>query len=112
MSGLKKFLDRRAEGIEKENTEKVDLDLSAKKNTETRVKLDHDLGYVEYDQEVEEIEETPNLTDDEFWDISNQFNLEVRKSNEDHSIILQAILENYTPLKIQQFGERYKELNS
>lgn len=105
MSGLKKFLDRRTESI------KNDKGIVTKK-TETKIVLNNDVGYIEYEQEVDEVEETQDLTDDEFWDISNQFNLEVRRSKNDPAEILQKILENYSSLKIEQFAKRYKELNS
>jgi hypothetical protein len=83
MSELKKFLNRRAEGLAEEKKIKE--------------------GIVE--------EENPNLTDDEFWEILNQFKLESKSNNNDPSDILQRILEQYSVLKINQFAERYKNLN-
>lgn len=83
MSELKNFLNRRAEVKAKEKNEKE--------------------GIVE--------EENPNLTDDEFWEILNQFKLESKSNNNDPSDILQRILEQYSVLKINQFAERYKNLN-
>lgn len=83
MSELKNFLNRRAEGKAKEKNEKE--------------------GIIE--------EENPNLTDDEFWEISNQFLKDSKISNEEPSIVLQRILEQYSVLKINQFAERYKNLN-
>mgnify|MGYP003625831216 CR=1 FL=1 len=87
MSGLKKFLNRREKGI----TEKKDSE----------------------DEKIEEIEEIDvNLSDDEFWAITNQFLLESKNSDSNQVEILQTILGAYTPLKIEQFAERYKALNS
>ena len=83
MSELKKFLNRRAEVKAKEKNEKE--------------------GIVE--------EENPNLTDDEFWEISNQFLKDSKTSEEEPSMVLQKILEQYSVLKINQFAERYKNLN-
>lgn len=83
MSELKNFLNRRAEVKAKEKNEKE--------------------GIVE--------EENPNLTDDEFWEISNQFLKDSKTSNEEPSMVLQKILEQYSVLKINQFAERYKNLN-
>ena len=87
MSGIKKFFDRRNEGLAREKAEKEGVDL---KQTD---------------------EENPNLTDEEFWEISNQFIKESRDSDKNQVVILQAILEQYTPLKIKQFAKRYEELN-
>lgn len=111
MSGLKRFLDRRAEGIAREKAKKKNIDVPIK-NTETKVHIDKDYGFIETEQEIEETEQTLNLTDDEFWDISNQFNKEIKNNEEPPSEVLQKILKNYTLLKIEQFGKRYTELNS
>ena len=83
MSELKNFLNRRAEEKAKKKNEKE--------------------GIVE--------EENPNLTDDEFWEISNQFLKDSKTSEEEPSMVLQKILEQYSVLKINQFAERYKNLN-
>lgn len=83
MSEIKKFLDRRAEGIA----------------TEKKAK------------QGEEIEEDTNLTDDEFWGILKQFQQESRLTKNNPSEVLQHILEQYSVLKINQFAERYANLN-
>ncbi len=83
MSELKNFLNRRAEEKAKEKNEKE--------------------GIVE--------EENPNLTDDEFWGILDQFKKDSKSSTEDPSLILQKILEQYSTLKINQFAKRYTNLN-
>lgn len=83
MSRFKKFLDKRAEGIAKEKEKKEGL--------EKEIDL--------------------NLTDDEFWEISNKFIKENKQSDKSSTEILQRILEKYTPLKIKQFAKRYEELN-
>ena len=90
MSGLKKFLNRRAENLAKEKNRKSGI------NTE--------------DINEKDIEEA-DLTDDEFWEISNQFMSERKKSNKSEVEILQNILIKYSPLKIQQFASRFEELN-
>lgn len=93
MSKLKKFLDRRAEGIAREQQKK---NKATQKNNLTG---DDDL------------EEDPNLTDDEFWSISKQYISESKNSDKDQVEILQSILEKYSPLKIEQFAKRYYDLN-
>ena len=111
MSGLKKFLDKRAKGLAKEEALKNGEELIPTK-TEYKTILDHDLGYVIEENEVEIEEESIDLNDDEFWDISNEFNKEMKISKDDPSSVLQKILERYTSLKIEQFAKRYQELNS
>ncbi len=93
MSKLKKFLDRRAEGIAREQQKKIN---ATQKNNLTG---DDDL------------EEDPNLTDDEFWTISKQYISESKNSERGQVEILQSILEKYSPLKIEQFAKRYYDLN-
>jgi len=83
MSELKNFLNRRAEEKAKEKNEKE--------------------GIVE--------EENPNLTDDEFWEILDQFKKDSKSNTDDPSLVLQKILEQYSVLKINQFAERYTNLN-
>lgn len=83
MSELKKFLNRREEGLAEDRKIKG--------------------GIVE--------KEDPNLTDDEFWGILNQFKTDSKSNAKDPSEILQKILEQYSVLKINQFAERYKNLN-
>jgi len=83
MSEIKKFLDRRAEGIANEKKAK----------------------------QGDEIEKNNNLTDDEFWGILKQFKQETRSGKKDASEILNEILGQYSVLKINQFAERYKKLN-
>jgi len=92
MSGLKKFLDKRVEGLAREEAKK-----NKGNNKETPIKK-------------APIEENPNLTDDEFWAISNQF-ISERRNSENPVEVLQHILETYTPLKIKQFAKRFEELN-
>ncbi len=88
MSKLKKFFDRRNEGLARERAEKEDVEFK------------------------ETVEENPNLTDDEFWAISNQFIKESKNSEKNKIEILQTILEQFSPLKIKQFAKRYEELNT
>ncbi len=88
MSKLKKFFDRRNEGLARERAEKEGVKFK------------------------ETVEENPNLTDDEFWAISNQYMAESKNSDRDQVEILQTILEQYSPLKIKQFAKRYEELNT
>ena len=83
MNDLKNFLNRRAEGKVKEKNEKE--------------------GIVE--------EENPNLTDDEFWEILEQFKKDSKSNTDAPSLVLQKILEQYSVLKINQFAERYTNLN-
>lgn len=83
MSELKKFLNRREEGLAEDRKIKE--------------------GIVE--------EENPNLTDDEFWGILNKFKIDSKSNTNDPSEILQKILEQYSVLKINQFADRYKNLN-
>jgi len=110
-SKLKIFLDRRAEGLKREEAEKAGIEYVEKKKI-TKYEIDKNIGIRTYEEEVEEIEEeNPNLTDEEFWDISNQYIKESRNSDRSQVEILQSILENYTPLKIKQFAQRYKDLN-
>lgn len=94
-SFLKQFLDRRADGLKEESELKEAVES----------------GKIYVNKKIE-IEEDPNLSDDEFWDISNQFNKQIKNSNKTPVEILQKILENYSPLKIQQFADKFKELNS
>ncbi|HHC80581.1 MAG TPA: hypothetical protein ENK46_11910 [Flavobacteriia bacterium] len=93
MSKLKEFFDRRSEGLLEEKL--------AKEGT----------GSKEVVKRKEPVEENPNLTDEEFWAIANQFIKESRNSGRNQVEILQAILAQYTPLKIEQFAKRYEELN-
>jgi len=88
MSKLKNFLDRRAAGIAKEKAQKEGKEISE-----------------------EEKQVDPNLSDDEFWAISNQFMKDSKNTNLSPVEVLQSILEEYTPLKIRQFAKRYDELN-
>lgn len=83
MGEIKKFLDRRAEGLSKERG----------------------------DNQEEDLKEKVNLTDDEFWGILKQFKQESRSGKKDSSEILQEILEQYSVLKINQFAEQYSNLN-
>ena len=83
MNDLKNFLNRRAETIAKEKNDKE--------------------GIVN--------EENPNLTDEEFWEILEKFKKENKSNTEDPSVVLQKILEQYSVLKINQFAERYTNLN-
>jgi len=112
MTRLKKFLDKRAKGIAKEKAKKegIEFDDSPKMIIKT-TEINSNVGFKVIEKEVPLKEEDVNLSDEEFWDISNTFNHQVRKSNEPIEIILQRILENYTPLKIQQFAKRFEELN-
>ena len=87
MSKLKKFLDKRSEGLAK------------KAGIKDAVSKD-------------EITEDDDLTDEEFWEISNTYLRERRNSEEDPVIILQEILRRYSPKKIKQFAKRFEELNS
>ncbi len=111
MSGLKKFLDRRAETIAREKAKKEKVKYVPPKKTETEYQIDKDKGIIKTEKEVEEKIEAPNLTDDEFWTISNKFMKESKQSNQTAVEVLQKILEDYTPLKIKQFAQRYEELN-
>jgi len=110
MSKLKRFLDRREAGIAKGDAKN---DGAEKKETTTISKtiINPNIGFVVVEEEVEKEAISLDLTDDEFWDISNTFNLQVKNSKEPIEILLQRILENYTPLKIKQFAKRYGELN-
>lgn len=112
--GLKNFLDKRAEGVAREKAKKEGKEYvkPKPKKTETVYEVDKEKGIIQHEKEIEEVEENPNLTDDEFWAISNDFMAET-KSNKDGNPVemLQKILEEYTPLKIQQFADRYAELN-
>jgi len=114
MSRFKIFLNKRSEGVAKENAKKNGTEYEKKipKKTETVYEINKDKGIIEYEKEVEELEDNPNLTDDEFWDISNKLNKEIKNSGKDAVEILQEIFKEYTPLKIRQFGKRYSELNS
>ncbi len=93
MSGLKKFLDRRNEGLARERKEKMKVEQKDVSNEDVK------------------IEEDPNLTDDEFWEITNQYISESKNSDRNQVEILQSILEQYPPLKIEQFAKRYQDLN-
>ncbi len=89
MSGLKKFLHNRSKGLaEKRN--------KIEETVENKVSVNND---------------DMNLTDDEFWEISNTFLKESKKSDDDPAHILQNILSHYSPKKIEQFAKRYQELN-
>lgn len=92
MSGLKKFLDRRNEGLAREQ----------KKREATKKKISN---------KEDNFDEDPNLTDNEFWDITNQYISESKNSTKNQVEILQNILEQYSPLKIEQFAKRYQDLN-
>ncbi len=110
MSSIKNFLDKRAKGIAKEDALKKGIKDTPKK-TISKTVISPELGFKVIKEEVEIETENKNLSDDEFWDITNTFNKEIKVSNLPVEIILQKILENYTPLKIQQFAKRYEELN-
>ncbi len=92
MSGLKKFLDRRNKGLVREQKKHE----ATQKNTSNK---------------EDNFDEDPNLTDSEFWDITNQYIAESKNSNKNQVEILQSILEQYSPLKIEQFAKRYQDLN-
>lgn len=111
MSGLKRFLDRRAENIAKEKAKKEGIEYIPPKETETHYAIDPEKGIIETQKEIEEKPEDPNLSDEEFWDISNEFNKKMRISKDNPVEVMQKILERYTPLKINQFAERYEKLN-
>lgn len=99
MSGIKNFLDKRAEGIVKEKTIKDGVS-------------SEDYASAKTEKEVDDIEESQDLTDEEFWTITNQF-MKESKNNEKSAVeVLQSIIEGYTPLKIKQFAKRYEELNT
>ena len=84
MTILKKFLERRSEYL----------------TEELRVKAGENIK-----------EETNELTDDEFWGILKQFKLETRSGKKGPSEILQEILKQYPASKINQFADRYSNLN-
>ncbi len=84
MTLLKKFLNKRAEGLAE----------NRKANQGDGIE-----------------EENKDLTDDEFWGILKQFKQESRLGKKDSTEILQEILEQYSVLKINQFAERYANLN-
>ena len=116
MSRLKNFLDRRSENlgrkpaeiVEKNKEELVEI---KKEYLKTFDDLDLTEEYVEEKTEAHE-EDNPNLSDHEFWTISNRFLVDSRKNSDQSPVaILQKILEGYTPLKIKQFAVRYEELN-
>lgn len=114
MSRIKKYLDKRASGIAKDKAIKdgVNPEDYVPVKTEKEYVVHKDLGIVEFEKEVHEIEESLDLTDDEFWTITNQF-VKESKNNEKSAVdILQSIIEGYTPLKIKQFAKRYEELNT
>ena len=93
MSGLKKFIDRRNEGLAREHEKKIN---AAQKNNMP---------------DDDSQEEDPNLTDDEFWTISKQYISESKNSDRGQVEILQSILEQYSSLKIEEFAKRYYDLN-
>ncbi len=113
MSSLKKFLDKRAEGVAKNQTKKeVVIDDKPKKTLEYETVITPNLGFVMMEREIDAVPDSIDLTDDEFWDISNEFNKMIKISEDSPVLILQSILKKYTPLKIEQFGKRYAELNT
>jgi len=81
MSGLKQFLKRRSENLQKEK--KVTMD-------------------------------NPDLTDDEFWAILNEFNRKVPHlpENETPEKLLEELLEPLSVRKIEQFVKQYEKLNT
>ncbi len=113
MSGIKKFLNNRAKGIAKENAIKNGIDyVETTTKTVEKTIISPEVGFEIIEEEVPLKEENLDLTDDEFWDISNSFNKQLKISKSQPEEILQKILESYSPLKIKQFAQRYKELNS
>ncbi len=112
MSSFKKFLDKRAKGIAKEKAlKKGEEFIEESTKIVQKTVMSHSVGFEVVEEEQPLEKETLDLSDEEFWDISNAFNHQVKISKEPIEIILQKILENYTPLKIQQFAKRYEELN-
>lgn len=110
MSKLKRFLDRREAGItKKEQANKEDQGQEMAKVTKTII--NPNIGFIVVEEEVEKEPESLDLSDEEFWDISNSFNKQIKQSADSAESILQKILEQYTPLKIKQFAARYEELN-
>jgi len=89
MSGLKRFLKNREEAIAKEKAMKEETIQNETKN------------------DIEDLD----LSDDEFWAISNQFMKDIKNSDKSQEEILESILEDYTPKKIRQFAKRFEELN-
>ncbi len=89
MSEIKKFLNRRAEGIAREQSLKKGKDLVHSGEHESH-----------------------QLSDEEFWKILKQFKKECRSGTRDQILILKEILEKYSSEQVKQFSERYTILNS
>lgn len=87
MNEISKFLNRRAQGIARENQ---------LKNGDSSL----------------EDEDTVDLKDVEFWRILEQFKKESSLSDKDPVLILEEIFEEFSPHQIKQFADRYQQLNS
>ncbi len=87
MNEIRKFLERREQGIARDNQLKK--------------------GGAPPD-DIEPVD----LNDIEFWRILEQFKKENSSSDKDPVIILEEIFEEYTSHQIKQFADRYQQLNS
>jgi len=123
MTKIKDFLDKRTVGLgkkpmiseEKSIEEKVRIEKKFRKkfeNLELEEKSAEDIDVKDQDIIDQDVNnESEDLSDEEFWDISNSFMKKIQKSNRSHMDILEEILEDYTSHKIRQFAKRYEELN-
>lgn len=87
MNEISKFLERRAQGIARNDRMKK--------------------GKIPADQ-IENVD----LNDSEFWRILEKFKKETKSSDKDPVNILEEIFEDYSSHQIKQFADRYQQLNS